>query len=74
MAGYQKIESSKIKKIKRMNTERKYPVIVFSCKKYLNKKISADKNDNFIADIIKASIKFSFTPAIRLFIFASSSL
>ena len=74
MAGYQKRESSKIKKIKRMSTEKKYPVMVFSFKKYLNKKISADIIDNFITDIIKASIKFSFTPAIRLFIFASSSL
>ena len=57
-----------------MSTEKKYPVMVFSFKKYLNKKINADKNDNFIADIIKDSIKFSFTSAIRLFIFASSSL
>ena len=51
MAGYQKRESSKIKKIKRMSTEKKYPVMVFSFKKYLNKKINADKNDNFIANM-----------------------
>ncbi|MGI5059732.1 hypothetical protein KP612_09390 [Treponema denticola] len=57
-----------------MSTEKKYPVMVFSFKKYLNKKINADIIDNFITDIIKASIKFSFTPAIRLFIFALSSL
>ena len=67
-------ENSKIKKIKRMSTEKKYPVMVFSFKKYLNKKINADIIDNFITDIIKASIKFSFTPDIRLFILALSSL